>query len=58
MAQPVTNTIEDSATPRPPRTTFLPFALPHITQGEIDEVTDTLAFWLDRRRAEGQTLRA
>jgi dTDP-4-amino-4,6-dideoxygalactose transaminase len=28
--------------PRPPRTTFLPFALPHITQGEIDEVTDTL----------------
>jgi dTDP-4-amino-4,6-dideoxygalactose transaminase len=42
MAQPVTNTIEDSATPRPPRTTFLPFALPHITQGEIDEVTDTL----------------
>jgi dTDP-4-amino-4,6-dideoxygalactose transaminase len=42
MAQPVTNTIEDSATPRPPRTTFLPFALPHITQAEIDEVTDTL----------------
>ena len=42
MAQPVTNTLKDSATPRPPRTTFLPFALPHITQGEIDEVTDTL----------------
>jgi dTDP-4-amino-4,6-dideoxygalactose transaminase len=42
MAQPVTNTIEDSATPRPPRTSFLPFALPHITQAEIDEVTDTL----------------
>jgi dTDP-4-amino-4,6-dideoxygalactose transaminase len=42
MAQPVTNAREDSATPRPPRPTFLPFALPHITQGEIDEVTDTL----------------
>ncbi len=27
---------------RPPRTTFLPFALPHITQAEIDEVVDTL----------------
>src|SRR5713226_9622152 len=27
---------------RIPRTTFLPFALPHITQAEIDEVVDTL----------------
>jgi dTDP-4-amino-4,6-dideoxygalactose transaminase len=27
---------------RLPRTTFLPFALPHITQAEIDEVVDTL----------------
>ncbi len=27
---------------RPPRTKFLPFALPHITQAEIDEVVDTL----------------
>jgi dTDP-4-amino-4,6-dideoxygalactose transaminase len=32
---------------RPPRTTFLPFALPHITQAEIDEVVDTLrSGWL------------
>src|ERR1700726_225409 len=29
-------------TERSPRTTFLPFALPHITQEEIDEVVDTL----------------
>src|SRR5229473_1571619 len=30
-----------------PRTTFLPFALPHITQAEIDEVVDTLrSGWL------------
>jgi dTDP-4-amino-4,6-dideoxygalactose transaminase len=29
-------------TERSPRTTFLPFALPHITQAEIDEVVDTL----------------
>jgi len=27
---------------RLPRTTFLPFAVPHITQAEIDEVVDTL----------------
>ena len=27
---------------RPPRAAFLPFALPHITQAEIDEVVDTL----------------
>jgi dTDP-4-amino-4,6-dideoxygalactose transaminase len=27
---------------RPARSTFLPFALPHITQAEIDEVVDTL----------------
>lgn len=27
---------------REPRTAFLPFALPHITQAEIDEVVDTL----------------
>lgn len=27
---------------RPPRASFLPFALPHITQAEIDEVVDTL----------------
>src|SRR4051812_7842150 len=40
MAQPVTNMTSDPATPRPPRATFLPFALPHITQREIDEVTD------------------
>lgn len=32
---------------RPPRTAFLPFALPHITQAEIDEVVDTLhSNWL------------
>jgi dTDP-4-amino-4,6-dideoxygalactose transaminase len=30
-----------------PRSTFLPFALPHITQAEIDEVADTLrSGWL------------
>jgi dTDP-4-amino-4,6-dideoxygalactose transaminase len=30
-----------------PRTTFLPFALPHITQAEIEEVVDTLrSGWL------------
>ena len=27
---------------RKPRATFLPFAVPHITQAEIDEVVDTL----------------
>jgi dTDP-4-amino-4,6-dideoxygalactose transaminase len=42
MAQPVTHSSGASATPRPARSTFLPFALPHITQAEIDEVTDTL----------------
>jgi dTDP-4-amino-4,6-dideoxygalactose transaminase len=32
---------------RPARATFLPFALPHITQAEIDEVIDTLrSGWL------------
>ena len=32
---------------RPVRQTFLPFALPHITQAEIDEVVDTLrSGWL------------
>ncbi len=32
---------------RSPRTTFLPFAVPHITQAEIDEVVDTLrSGWL------------
>jgi dTDP-4-amino-4,6-dideoxygalactose transaminase len=32
---------------RPPRDTFLPFAVPHITQAEIDEVVDTLkSGWL------------
>ncbi len=32
---------------RVPRTTFLPFAMPHITQAEIDEVVDTLrSGWL------------
>jgi dTDP-4-amino-4,6-dideoxygalactose transaminase len=32
---------------RIPRATFLPFALPHITQAEIDEVVDTLrSGWL------------
>ncbi len=32
---------------RPARTTFLPFAIPHITQAEIDEVVDTLrSGWL------------
>ena len=30
------------AVQRPGRTEFLPFALPHITQAEIDEVVDTL----------------
>ncbi len=35
------------ATARPTRATFLPFALPHITQAEIDEVVDTLrSGWL------------
>src|SRR6266704_5134069 len=34
-------------TKRSPRATFLPFALPHITQAEIDEVVDTLrSGWL------------
>src|SRR5215471_8221298 len=34
-------------TERLPRTSFLPFALPHITQAEIDEVVDTLCSgWL------------
>lgn len=32
---------------RPPRTAFLPFGVPHITQAEIDEVVDTLhSGWL------------
>ncbi|MBF6591906.1 MAG: aminotransferase class I/II-fold pyridoxal phosphate-dependent enzyme, partial [Ktedonobacterales bacterium] len=32
---------------RPRRETFLPFALPHITQAEVDEVVDTLhSGWL------------
>ncbi len=32
---------------RQPRSTFLPFALPHVTQAEIDEVVDTLrSGWL------------
>ena len=32
---------------RSPRTTFLPFAVPHITEAEIDEVVDTLrSGWL------------
>ena len=32
---------------RSPRSTFLPFALPHITEAEIDEVVDTLrSGWL------------
>ena len=32
---------------KPSRTTFLPFALPHITQAEIDEVVDSLrSGWL------------
>jgi dTDP-4-amino-4,6-dideoxygalactose transaminase len=38
------NPIKDK---RLPRQTFLPFALPHITQAEIDEVVDTLrSGWL------------
>lgn len=37
----------EAATARPRRETFLPFALPHITQAEIDEVVDTLrSGWL------------
>ncbi|HLG62257.1 MAG TPA: DegT/DnrJ/EryC1/StrS family aminotransferase [Ktedonosporobacter sp.] len=37
----------ETADQRPPRTEFLPFALPHITQAEIDEVVDTLrSGWL------------
>jgi len=37
----------EAAKQRPPRTEFLPFALPHITQAEIDEVVDTLrSGWL------------
>src|SRR5437868_11810145 len=36
-----------SSTPATCRKTFLPFALPHITQAEIDEVVDTLrSGWL------------
>jgi len=36
-----------AASERPPRETFLPFALPHITQAEIDETVDTLrSGWL------------
>src|SRR2546421_3672778 len=36
-----------SSTPATRRKTFLPFALPHITQAEIDEVVDTLrSGWL------------
>jgi dTDP-4-amino-4,6-dideoxygalactose transaminase len=36
-----------AAFPRPRREAFLPFALPHITQAEIDEVADTLrSGWL------------
>src|SRR5579864_2530754 len=32
---------------REPRETYLPFAMPHITQAEIDEVVDTLrSGWL------------
>jgi perosamine synthetase len=42
MAQPATNTASDPTQPRAARSAFLPFALPHITQAEIDEVTDTL----------------
>src|SRR5205085_3485044 len=41
--------MEDSLvqTKRHSRTTFLPFALPHITEAEIDEVVDTLrSGWL------------
>jgi len=34
--------LPESKGEKPPRTTFLPFALPHITQAEIDEVVDTL----------------
>lgn len=35
------------AAPRAPRSSFLPFAVPHITQDEIDEVADTLrSGWL------------
>jgi dTDP-4-amino-4,6-dideoxygalactose transaminase len=37
----------DRQSKRPPRASFLPFALPHITQAEIDEVVDTLrSGWL------------
>src|SRR5690242_5555522 len=37
----------ERTTQRQPRTEFLPFALPHITQAEIDEVVDTLrSGWL------------
>jgi dTDP-4-amino-4,6-dideoxygalactose transaminase len=44
---------------KPSRTTFLPFALPHITQAEIDEVVDTLrSGWLTTgpktKRFEGE----
>jgi dTDP-4-amino-4,6-dideoxygalactose transaminase len=39
--------IEDKERKRASRTTFLPFAAPHITQAEIDEVVDTLrSGWL------------
>src|SRR3989440_10544349 len=37
----------DRQSNRLPRTTFLPFAMPHITRAEIDEVVDTLrSGWL------------
>ncbi len=39
--------MEDKERKRASRTTFLPFAVPHITQAEIDEVVDTLrSGWL------------
>jgi dTDP-4-amino-4,6-dideoxygalactose transaminase len=42
MSQQAINATGHAESARAPRTTFLPFALPHITQAEIDEVTDTL----------------
>lgn len=39
--------VQATATRRPPRAEYLPFALPHITDAEIDEVVDTLrSGWL------------
>src|SRR5262249_19639640 len=46
-SQPIDAATDEKAAVSTRRATFLPFALPHITQAEIDEVTDTLrSGWL------------